>query len=374
MYCKKCGQVIKLGQKFCPKCGTPVGIQEAKEKNSADFNNTKSNSHTIVDSLNKYVGGGDNHIELNWKDLFRDVFKHHRESDAEEIFACGTPKTTPEVADVSSSWPRPWLYSRVLAGFIIAFILLRLCCEIFGNEKTLPGMMFVGSFAVPFSLVVMFMELNVFKNVSFYYVMKTFLIGGCASLLLTLFLYKYIVPEDDEMTFAMAFGVGVTEELGKVLIAFFFLRQLTKTRSILVGLLVGSCVGAGFAAFETLGYTFDVLAVGSWDDLLKIIYLRGILAPGGHVAWAAISGAALVIANREDTISSSVFGEMKFWRLFIIPIICHTIWDSPIEWGSEYCLVQLILCLIIWIFVLLLVNMGLGEIDKISNVSKTQEG
>lgn len=359
MYCKKCGAKIEQGQKFCTKCGTPVSIVEQ----SSETKEESGEAHTIVDSLNEYVGGGQNHVELNWKDLFRDVFKRHSKGEAEEIFACGTKNTTPEVSSISSSWPRPWLYSRVFLGFLIAFIFLRICCEIFGNEKALPGLMFVGSFAVPFSLLVMFMELNVFKNVSFYYVMKTFLIGGCASFLLTLVLYKYILPTDGDMTYGMAFGVGVVEELGKVLIVFFFLKHLTKTRCILVGLLVGACVGAGFAAFETLGYTMDVLVTGSWDDLINIIFLRGLLAPGGHVAWAAIGGAALVIANRQEEISANVFGENKFWRLFIIPIICHFIWDAPIEWGQKFCLVQLILCVVIWIFVLLLINMGLAEVD-----------
>lgn len=368
MYCKKCGAKIDEGQKFCPNCGTPTSTEkpasETKERNG------NGKAHTIVDSLNEYVGGGQSHIELNWKDLFRDVFKKHSEAEAEEIFACGTPQTTPEASNISSSWPRPWLYSRVFIGFLLAFIILRICCEAFGNEISLPGLMFVGSFAVPFSLVVMFMELNVFKNVSFYYVMKTFLIGGCASILLTLILYRYILTMDSEMTYGMAFGVGLVEELGKVLIVFFFLKHLTKTRCILVGLLVGACVGAGFASFETLGYTFNELISGSWDDFLNIIFLRGMLAPGGHVAWAAIGGAALVIANRQEEISASVFGEMKFWRLFIIPIICHFIWDSPIEWGSKYNLVQLILCVVIWIFVLLLINMGLVEVNANNKTNK----
>ena len=118
MYCKKCGAKIEQGQKFCSKCGTPVPAAEP----SSEAKKENGEAHTIVDSLNEYVGGGQNHVELNWKDLFRDVFKRHSEAEAEEIFACGTKNTTPEVSSISSSWPRPWLYSRVFIGFLIAFI------------------------------------------------------------------------------------------------------------------------------------------------------------------------------------------------------------------------------------------------------------
>ena len=91
MYCKKCGAKIEQGQKFCSKCGTPVSIVEQ----SSETKEESGEAHTIVDSLNEYVGGGQNHVELNWKDLFRDVFKRHSKGEAEEIFACGTKNTPP---------------------------------------------------------------------------------------------------------------------------------------------------------------------------------------------------------------------------------------------------------------------------------------
>ena len=31
MYCKKCGTEQHLGQKFCPKCGTPFPVIEKEE-------------------------------------------------------------------------------------------------------------------------------------------------------------------------------------------------------------------------------------------------------------------------------------------------------------------------------------------------------
>ena len=80
--------------------------------------------------LNDYMGNTAP-VDLNWKSLFTDVFKSHTTAEAEEIFISGTPTTTPLLKDVSRSWPHPWLYSRVLLMFGIAFFLLKICCEVF---------------------------------------------------------------------------------------------------------------------------------------------------------------------------------------------------------------------------------------------------
>lgn len=380
MFCKKCGAELKPGAEFCSKCGTAAPAPAQQSATQPASSAQTGTSRTIVDSLNQYVGGKAGHVDLNWKDLFRDVFKSHTNEEAEDVFICGTKHTTPSVSELTSSWPKPWLYSRIFLGFAIAFIILRICCEAFeiAAPILLPSVIFLGTFAVPISLVIMFMELNVFKNVSFYYLMKIFLIGGCASILLTMVLYQIILPDIDyfdfELTYPMAFGFSVAEEFGKVIIAFLFLRKLTKTHSILVGMVVGASVGAGFAALESAGYAFITLAVSAdWETFFQVIYLRGLLAPGSHVAWGAIGGAALVMANTENPITASVFGETKFWRLFIIPIICHFLWDVPIEWGEDYCLVQLILFVVIWIFVIILINLGLNEAEKAEDETQVKK-
>jgi RsiW-degrading membrane proteinase PrsW (M82 family) len=146
---------------------------------------------------------------------------------------------------------------------------------------------------------------------------------------------------------------------------YFFLRRLGKL-FILNGLLIGAAVGAGFAAFESAGYAMSYLFQGGWDVMMNIIFLRGFLTPGGHVVWAAISGASLVIAIKEQNkISTNVFLETKFLRLFIIPVILHGIWDSPLSViGSEVYFVPIGLTVLAWIVVLILINMGLVEVSK----------
>lgn len=380
MFCQNCGAKLQDGQRFCSNCGAKVGSFTSQSSNGtssstygqSDHRSAQPNApHSLVDSLNEYVGGDSGkHVELNWKDLFRDVFRSHKSEEAEEIFVCGTAKTTPKLKDVSTQWPRPWLYSRVFLGFLIAFLILRISVEALPEGhglNALPGMVVMGSFAMPLALMVMFIELNVYKNVSFYYAISTFLIGGCAALLVSLLLSEQLVSGDG-MTYGVALCVSIAEEVGKGLIVYYFLRRLNRPTTVLVGLLVGACVGAGFAAFESLGYA--IIQANGYESILKIIEIRGLLAPGGHVAWAAITGAALCLANQsKGQITSAVFNQKTFWKLFFIPLVCHFLWDCPLMATSETSVILkfAVLIIAIWIFVLLLINLGLGEVSKVAS-------
>lgn len=366
-YCSNCGYINPDDAEYCGKCGKRQNIEYNAKKNSS-----------WVDSINDYVGNS-KPADLNWKVLFSDVFKKHTKEEAESIFICGTSTTTPAKELVSKSWPHPWLYSRVLLMFVIAFSLLWICCSVFENSNALPGLIVVGSFAVPLSTMILFLEVNAWRNISMYEIIRIFLVGGCASLVTTLFLFS--IYSVDELDFFGAIMVGLIEEIGKMLIVYLFLRRLGKL-SILTGMLVGASVGAGFAAFESAGYALQPLmrflqysgyaaAYGQQIDsnqmleaINNTIFLRGFLAPGGHVAWAAISGAALVIAAQErGEISTSLFTDNKFLRLFAIPIILHALWDSPLSAiGANIFLIPILLLIFVWIIVLILINMGLSEI------------
>lgn len=382
-YCSHCGHPNQDGASFCGSCGKP--LSQNKENGGTGTphghaDNGKS-SGSWIDSLNEYVGN-DRPADLNWKVLFTDVFKPHTTEEAEEIFICGTKATTPDMSSISKDWPHPWLYSRVLLMFVITFVLLWICVNAFGNLNAFPGMIVIGSFAVPLSTMVLFMEANVWRNVSMYDVIKTFFIGGCASLVATLLLFSFYSVE--EMNFFGAFMVGLIEEVGKAVIVLAILRKLGKL-SILTGMLIGACVGAGFAAFESAGYALQpfiqlqqitgyAAAYGQnvdsqqmMDAINNTIFLRAVLAPGGHVAWAAISGAAFVIAAElKGIIDMSLFTETKFLRLFAIPVVLHCLWDSPLAtWINEIFPFAgyIALIVVVWIVVLILLNMGLAEVS-----------
>ena len=177
-YCSHCGHPNQDGALFCGACGKPL-LQNTGSNcvgsQSHHTTNTKA-GESWIDSLNEYVGN-DRPADLNWKVLFTDVFKKHSAEEAEDIFICGTHSTTPSEFEVSKEWPHPWLYSRVFLMFSIAFTLLWVCSNIFANPNALPGMIVVGAFTVPLSTMILFLEINAWKNVSLYKVIQTFLVG-----------------------------------------------------------------------------------------------------------------------------------------------------------------------------------------------------
>ncbi len=380
-HCDNCGHYNQEDALFCGKCGTRLAINDDKGQNGKSHEHKEESEDSWIGTLNEYIGN-DKPAELNWKMLFTDVFKHHTREEAERIFICGTKTTTPNITDVSRSWPRPWLYSRVLLLFLATFGLLWTCVAAFDNINALPGMIVVGSFAFPSSVMILFLEANVWRNVSLYHVLMTFFIGGCAALVVTLFLMPSTI---DEIDFFHALMIGVVEELGKAVIIFVFLSRMDKP-SILSGMLVGAAVGAGFAAFESAGYALQpfiyfqqaagyAAAFGQMIDgqeamevVNHVIIMRGLLAPGGHVAWAAITGAAFVIATKwKGGMDFSVFTNSKFLKLFAIPVALHFLWDSPIaEWCNELVPFSsyIMLIVLVWIVVLILINMGLAEVSN----------
>lgn len=374
--CKECGSKLNPNDRICTYCGCPVsnsivmagidvldGNSLAKDQTPPKPNNAGGTS--LVNHLNNYVGN-ERPADLNWRVLFSDVSKKHTTEEAEEIFIVGTRKTTPSIHDVSIDWPHPWLYSRVFMMFIMAFALLWVCCRMFQNPNALPGLIVIGSFTVPLTTLILFLELNAWRNVSFFEVIKIFFVGGCASLVATLILFSILGAH--ELDIFGAFMTGFIEETGKAVIVFYFLNKLNKF-SILNGLLIGAAVGAGFAAFESAGYAMRFFFQSGWEVMMDVIFLRGFLAPGGHVVWAAISGVGLVIAAKaRNEISVNLFCDVKFLRLFIIPVILHGIWDSPLTaFGSEIYLVPIGLTVLAWIVVLILINMGLTEVLKIQS-------
>lgn len=210
--------------------------------------------------------------------------------------------------------------------------------------------------------MVLFMEVNAFRNISVYDVMKYFMVGGCASLVVTLFLFNLEIVDADTSTTWGAMMVGIIEEVGKLIIVYALIKRLPSCNYILSALLAGACVGAGFAAFESAGYAFRILLGAGFDGMTDNLFIRGLLAPGGHVAWAAISGAALIIAKGSGQLTTDVFSSARFWKIFSIPVVLHGLWDAPIFEGY---LKYVALVILVWIVVLILINMGLDEVKKL---------
>lgn len=389
-YCPSCGTAVDETAKFCFSCGTklnfdtqetpnntetPAKSPEIKQDNSGWFDN-------LTRTISGFAGGSDT-VRPPLKTIFGGIFEKHTTRESEEIFICGTSTITPEIGENGKAWPRTWLWTRVLLAFVAAFTLLQLCCSTFRNMNAYPGLMVIGAFMIPIAVLVFFFELNAPRNISFFSVIKYFLVGGCASLVVTLLFFALFSMELNDWLHAIL--VGVIEETAKLAIVAAIIWKDKNAKYSLNGLLIGAAIGAGFAAFESAGYAFNIflkalLANGSvnvaYDAMVDNIILRAFLAPGGHVVWAAMAGYAVMLVKGDKALTIRSFHQKAFWKVFWIPIALHAIWDMPISLGSSTIgqIAHLILLVIAaWIVIFVLIGNSLSQIGAIIEEHKKQE-
>ena len=347
--CPECGAKLKGDETNCPECGYPI--------------NKKNATNIITENLDK-ITGAKSESYVKFKDLFKNTFKKHTEEELDEVFVCGSDKTTPKVEDINPKQASAWVYFKILLFFLIAYIPTRIGFITYGNDNFLPIMIMLAAFAVPVTILIFFFEINLFRNIPFYKVIKYFILGGSLSLILAILYFSlpYFETNATTQTYIGALLIGLVEEAAKAVIVAIFLFKSKKSKYILNGLLVGAAVGAGFAAFETAGYILRYGMSGGVQTMLEIIKLRGFLAPGGHVAWAAIEGAALMYVKGFDKLDKKHINDKRFLLICLIPVVLHGIWDMPIE--LPYYLVQIAMTIIAWIVIIYFINLGLKQIDE----------
>lgn len=345
MICPECGCEVKQSDSTCPECGYPL---------------QKKNPQNIINENLDKITGAKSENYVTFKDLFKHTFDKHTNAELDEVFICGGEKTTPNVKDIDPRKANAWVYFKILMFFLIAYLPVRIGFVTYGNTNFLPAMIMLAAFAVPVTILIFFYEINIFRNIPFYKVMKYFILGGALSLILTI-LFCSLDINTDISTFIGAMMVGLVEEVAKAAIVAFFLFKSKKSNYILNGLLVGAAVGAGFAAFETAGYILNYGLKGGLSTMLGVIKLRGFLAPGGHVAWAAIEGAALMYVKGFEKLDKKHLNDKRFLLICLIPVVLHGIWDMPIN--LPYYLLQITLTVLAWLVIIYFINLGLKQVD-----------
>ena len=124
---------------------------------------------------------------------------------------------------------------------------------------------------------------------------------------------------------------------------------------------------------------------------LSTAILRGFLAFGGHVAWAAVTGAGLMIVLKNQKVFSwSAIWSGESLRFLILVIILHGLWDmdfvslpvdnqgnliATVEQISHAQMIEYLqygsLAILVWIIILVIINRGLKEINAITKESNT---
>lgn len=223
---------------------------------------------------------------------------------------------------------------------------------------------------MPVVVLMFFYEINIFRNIPFYKVIKYFILGGALSLILAILFFS-LNFNTDIRTYSGALMVGLIEETAKAAIVAFFIFKSKKCNYVLNGLLISAAVGAGFAAFETAGYILRNGISNGLQTMLYVIKIRGFLAPGGHVAWAAIEGAALMYVKGFEKIDKKHLNDKRFLLICLIPTVLHGIWDMPIN--IPYCGTQIAVSIIAWLVIIYFINLGLQQVDEAKKLTKTQE-
>ena len=324
---------------------------------------------TWFQALNQRVGAvtGVSPVEgLDAREMFSSVLEKRTEEDVEDFFLVGGRSTTPPIESVPAIWPKPWLFFKIFLLSLLAYGGFFFGVQEFGNTNCLPGLILLGSFAIPLTVVVFYFEMNVPRNVSFYQVFRAILVGGVLALVVSLFGFGL-------------FGAGlpgVIEEVGKTAALLLFVGH-PKYRWTLNGLLLGGAVGAGFAGFESAGYALSAL-IGhlevtdtggihvNFEAIQQTLLFRGVLAPGGHVAWAALEGAALWKVKGDQPFRWTMLGDSRFLRVLALAMGLHTLWDIQLVVHLPLILYFVLLATLIvvaWMAILSFIQDGIKQVQ-----------
>lgn len=167
----------------------------------------------------------------------------------------------------------------------------------------LPGVFLLGSFLVPFALLVWLIE----------HATRLWLAGDGGTALVPFRLLLAFAAGgalgvwpaaliEHELTRLVPVGyflwVAVAEEAVKLVIVVLLAVGLTGYRRR-DGMMLGAAVGLGFAAFESAGYAYEVVRSQGTMDIPAVIEVqvsRGVLTPVGHALWTALAAGALFAA------------------------------------------------------------------------------
>lgn len=396
---EKAAREVKLEQS-----GFDSIVNEAESSNSTSegFATPKEAFAHIggIDDVNRKIDDFSNKLVNNtW---VSQLFGRHTPDEIESVFMVGTNTTTPDLKDVDARMPRPWIFFRMLTCSVLLYVAFYFLYNSFGNLKLLPAELVIGAVAVPVSILCLFFELNVVRNVSVYRVGRFVLVGGMISFLyaLTLYLLEGCVRLLAQSEGASMFWAGPIEELGKLVAMIVIAEGAGRMRSsqllgiiglpfdwlvgkgvaqgerykwILNGLLFGAAVGVGFAAFETMGYAFETLLgaifrqeIDPVGEMRKNIFVRGVLSPFGHVVWSAICGGALWSVRGGGEWQWKNLFHLRLLLFFGAASVLHGLWDVACMASSatDAYFGFAVIGVVSWVIVSFQIHSGLEQVRK----------
>jgi RsiW-degrading membrane proteinase PrsW (M82 family) len=250
-------------------------------------------------------------------------------------------------AVTAERWAPPW-WAVFLIGLVMwaaAFAVARLT----RNVILLPTIVLLGSFLVPVTAVVWYLDHDPSPALSPRRILVAFIIAGVFGVLGASLLEYWLVSAG----VLGSLEVGLIEEAVK---GIFIVIVALGIRPFHVrdGMVLGATVGFGFAALESSGYALASLFVVQGGQLHLSLtsvviteLIRGVLSPFGHGMWSAILGGAIfAAAARRGRLSLSGSVIVAYLGVSVL----HGAFDS-INGIAGYIVVSLIgLVPLIWIW------------------------
>jgi RsiW-degrading membrane proteinase PrsW (M82 family) len=214
MFCIECGQANQDNAKFCCACGQRTGQGSGPGAPANGGAQTQSTGGVLQSIGNRIssLASTDKLDGFSLREFFSEVFKKRTKEEIDDYFVVGTSRTTPRIEDVATTWPKPWFFFRVLVFVALIYFGFYFAFEQFENIKLIPGLIMMGSLAVPLATVILFFELNIPRNVSFNRVLMLVASGGVVSLFVALVGFKV-----SNLDWLGASSAGIVEEIGKLL-------------------------------------------------------------------------------------------------------------------------------------------------------------
>lgn len=196
-----------------------------------------------------------------------------------------------------------------------------------GNLNMIPTVVLLGSFLVPVTAVVWYLDHYESPQITPRVIFSAFIVGGILGVLAASVFESWLRTE----TILVYVAVGLIEEFAKLLALLFISRRLAYY-TMREGIILGAAVGFGFGALESSGYALTSLFVAgkggivafSLRSLVFTELLRGILAPLGHGLWTAILGGVLFGASRGGRLRLT-------WGVagaYLLVSLLHSLWDA----------------------------------------------
>jgi protease PrsW len=222
--------------------------------------------------------------------------------------------------NINTNKPNYWI-RILLIGFII-YILTIMIFVLTENSNLTPTIVLLGNFLIPVSFVSFFYERRNRFSVSMASTSISFFYGGVLGTITAALLEPIFISA---LTFNTAFIVGFIEEFTK-LIGVLLIARHRRRYSEMDGIILGAAAGMGFAAFESVGYTFTAFlqSGGSLSDVVAVTLIRGIASPVGHGTWTAILACVLF----RESFSGGFNINHKVVGAYLTVVILHGLWNG----------------------------------------------